>query len=129
MTKEEAKQKYKVGEIQIYCDVENIELLRYVIESKDGILFLNHFYRTVDGIKLAYDTANCHKPTVNLSEIEDEVVWLGSEMQFFKNGKWIDCEFDKYRLKPKPNYTSEIEALQAKAKENGMKAVITFEKL
>jgi len=35
---------------------------------------------------------------------------------------WIDCvDINKYRLKPQPNYNKEIEALQIKAKENGMK--------
>jgi len=44
--------------------------------------------------------------------------------------EWIDCIGDrKYRLKPQPNYDKEIEALQQKAKENGMKVIIKFEKL
>jgi len=65
-------------------------------------------------------------------EEEVEKVWKGSELQFKnKDGEWIDCTLEKheFRLKPQPNYSQEIEALQQKAKENGMKAVITFEKL
>jgi len=33
------------------------------------------------------------------------------------------------RIKPTPDYSPEIEALQAKAKENGMSVTINFEKL
>jgi hypothetical protein len=62
---------------------------------------------------------------------EVEKFWKGSEMQIMSyNGKWVDCSKQTtYRLKPQSNYSQEIEALQQKAKENGMKAVITFEKL
>ena len=46
------------------------------------------------------------------------------------NGKWIDCtDQNKIRIKPTPDYSPEIEALQEKAKENGMKVTINFEKL
>jgi hypothetical protein len=68
-----------------------------------------------------------------LEACEEEVgkVWKGSEMQWKRgNGLWENCFLEnEYRLKPQPNYSQEIEALQQKAKENGMKAVITFEKL
>ena len=51
-------------------------------------------------------------------------------IQIFLRGEWIDlnCQ-DKYRIKPTPDYSKEIEALQAKAKENGMRVTINFEKL
>jgi hypothetical protein len=65
--------------------------------------------------------------------VEVEKVWKGSEMQF-KNldGEWIDCASNltrEYRLKPQSDYSKEIEALQLKAKENGMTVTINFEKL
>ena len=41
--------------------------------------------------------------------------------------KWIDT-IVPIRIKPQPDYTNEIEALQNKAKENGQKVVIVFEK-
>jgi len=50
------------------------------------------------------------------------------EYQFFANEMWFDVEFP-IRIKPTPDYSKEIEALQAKAKENGMKVTINFEKL
>jgi hypothetical protein len=63
---------------------------------------------------------------------EVEKVWKGSdlEMRYSIDTDWFDVYKDyEFRLKPQPNYSQEIEALQQKAKENGMKAVITFEKL
>jgi len=44
--------------------------------------------------------------------------------------KWYDLhDQNLYRIKPKTNYDKEIEALQNKAKENGIKVIINFEKL
>ncbi len=60
-----------------------------------------------------------------------EKVWKGSEMQWNRgNGLWETC-FNKneYRIKPQPDYAAEIEALQQKAKENGLKITVLFEKL
>jgi len=63
-------------------------------------------------------------------DIEAEKVWKGSELQIDWGNGWLDCRDDvEYRLKPKPNYQKEIEALQQKAKENGMNVIINFEKI
>lgn len=64
-------------------------------------------------------------------DIEVVKVWVGSEMQFFNGIEWEDCigVNSKYRLKPQPDYSKEIESLQEKAKLNGMKAIVTFEKI
>jgi len=65
--------------------------------------------------------------------VEVEKVWKGSEMQYKDdNSDWQDCwggKNRKYRFKPQPDYSQEIEALQQKAKENGLKCVINFEKI
>jgi len=64
--------------------------------------------------------------------VEVEKVWKSSEMQFRTiDGEWFDVPNKnlEYRLKPKPDYSKEIEALQQKAKENGMSVIIKFEKL
>ena len=46
-----------------------------------------------------------------------------------KGGEWVDViHQDCYRIKPTPDYTELVEALQNKAKENGMKVTINFEK-
>jgi len=64
---------------------------------------------------------------------EDEKVLNISDFEFYNENKkvWqdiniIDC---KVRLKPKPDYSKEIKALQLKAKDNGMKCIINFEKI
>ena len=47
-----------------------------------------------------------------------------------KGGEWVDViHQDCYRIKPTPDYSKEIEALQEKAKKNGMNVIIKFEKL
>jgi len=62
--------------------------------------------------------------------IEIEKVWKGSEMQIQMNGSWFDCsDVNNYRLKLAPDFSKEIEALQQKAKEKGMKVIINFEKI
>jgi len=64
--------------------------------------------------------------------VEVEKVWDSEELEYSMDGEnWIGLEFTgiKYRIKPQPNYSIEIEALQQKAKENGMKVIINFEKL
>jgi len=64
--------------------------------------------------------------------VEVEKVWKGSEIQYRHNEEcvWRDFEGNaEFRLKPQPNYDKEIEALQQKAKENGMSVTINFEKL
>lgn len=51
-------------------------------------------------------------------------------IQWWDGTDWFDCRYQKdYRIKPTPDYSKEIEALQAKAKENGMSIIIKFEKL
>jgi hypothetical protein len=50
------------------------------------------------------------------------------EYQIFLCGNWCDTSH-QIRIKPQPNYDKEIKALQQKAKENGMKVIINFEKL
>lgn len=50
------------------------------------------------------------------------------KMQIWQNEMWIDY-VGKCRIKPTPDYSEEIEALQSKAKENGMKVIINFEKI
>jgi len=43
-------------------------------------------------------------------------------------GEWHEIIYP-IRIKQQPDYSKEIEALQLKAKENGMKCVINFEKI
>ena len=68
---------------------------------------------------------------LNACDIEVEKVFKGSEIEFRPIGhdEWIHSLNYEFRFKPKPNYSKEIESLQEKAKLNGMKAIITFEKI
>jgi len=68
----------------------------------------------------------------DLNEIERLVlkdkVWKGSEIKANFGHGWEDVFSGyEYRIKPKPDYTAEIEALENKAKENGQKVIIKFE--
>jgi hypothetical protein len=104
--------------------------------------YLTNYYNnnsdevTIGSIKLIYaDKEEIHETfnaDIFLEACGEEVekVWDASEMQYSIGYEWFDfLETVKIRLKPQPDYSQEIEALQQKAKENGMKAVITFEKL
>jgi len=65
-------------------------------------------------------------------DIEVDKVWKGSEMQirYNESSEWFGAHKDvEFRLKPQTDYGKEIESLQDKAKLNGMKAIITFEKI
>lgn len=50
------------------------------------------------------------------------------EYQYFTGGKWQDIDMP-VRIKPTPDYSPEIEALQQKTKENGMIVPINFKKI
>jgi len=60
--------------------------------------------------------------------VEVEKVFDYGIIQVWNGFEWCDSN-NKYRLKPQPNYDNEIEALQIKAKENGMSVTINFEKI
>jgi len=48
--------------------------------------------------------------------------------EIFDGLNWHEV-MGQIRIKPQPDYDKEIEALQLKAKENGMKCIINFEKI
>ena len=126
MNKKEAKKLVQAGTHQIHNDCENLELLR---EFFYNMLPKGYAYYSMDFI---CDEPFEHLKTIKLSEITEKPnEWLGSEMECFDeiNNKWQCCFGRKYRLKPKPNFDEEIKVLQEKAKQHGMKAIITFEKL
>lgn len=63
----------------------------------------------------------------------EEVIWKPSELQYrVDHGDWLDVfnstnQCVEYRIKPKPDYSKEMEELQERAKQIGFK--INFEKL
>lgn len=134
-TKDEVKAKLKAEEIQLFFDDKSkLELLRYLldshfIEGRFRFYSLNHSkvneFLGVEIIKISDIVEDSSK---------NEEIFLISDMQFREIGtnEWFNCTVSKnfeYRIKPKPDYNKEIEALQLKAFENGMKVLIEFEKL
>lgn len=62
-----------------------------------------------------------------IKEYLKDKTWNGSELQYERNGDWLDCNDFKVRLKPQSDYSKEIEALENKVKENGQKVIIKIE--
>jgi len=113
----------------------------YDIDDFKSYPYVSNFYHKTDGkigntkwmdnYKEIHETFDANI-FLEACDIEVEKVWKREELQFRNIGSlvWYDCLVDgEYRLKPKPNYQKEIEALQQKAKENGMNVIINFEKI
>lgn len=133
--------------IAMRCTQEQFDSIKDRIEDKlFGIteLFKKEFYLVIfeDGsitngdVSLVYDKEIYETFNADIfleaCGVEVKKVWKSSEMQFRTiDGEWFDVPNKnlEYRLKPKPDYSKEIEALQTKAKENGMSVIIKFEKL
>jgi len=120
MNKQEVKRLLEAGEIQIENDApDKLELLREITNynwSGNRKFYIKNDFE---------DEPLNNIPIIKLSEITDEeVVWqmLGAD------DIWYDVPY-YCRIKPQTDYANEIEALQNKAKENGEKVVIVFEKL
>lgn len=90
-------------------------------ENYDGFIAMNHCYYHV---RHGYTE-------VTEQEFLAEFGRVKTIIQILTLDGWRDIpEQEKFRIKPSdPDYSKEIEALQAKAKENGMIAIINFEKL
>jgi len=115
-------------------DVQNLKEYPYLINyagNKQKVV-TNYSISAIKNDKMElYETFDAEIFLRACDSWDDEKIWSGSEMQYKNiNGKWVSCSFDtEFRIKPQPNYDKEIEALQLKAKENGMKCVINFEKI
>ena len=80
------------------------------------------------GFKEGYHISRKGYTEVSEAEFLAEFGNTKVEYQMFMNGIWYDLYYP-VRIKPTPDYSKEIEALQEKAKENGMTVTINFEKL
>ena len=92
----------------------------HIYEEFDADLFLEH----------------CRVEQRTEKQIIDEYLknkfWKGRELQFraCEGASWNNLHSDfQYRIKPIPNYSAEIEALQNKVKENNQKITIKIEDL
>lgn len=145
MNKEIAKHKMKDGLIQIeFNDKSKSNLLNYLV-NKNGFYLENKYYKLNGTTMLSMNSKWSNIDVVKISDITedssemehtemDEIFSVG-DFQYREIGsdKWNDFINPslsvEYRLKQKPDYNKEIEALQLKAKENGQKVVILFETL
>ena len=94
---------------------------------RDG-LFHWHSLKNINGSYELYTNLLYGYTEVSEAEFLAEFGKPKVEYQYFTGGKWQDIDMP-VRIKPTPDYSPEIEALQAKAKENGMTVTINFEKL
>jgi len=111
------------------CDIDDFSKYPYIS---------NFYHKTddkigntkwLDNYKEIHETFNADI-FLEACGVEVEKVWKGTDMQFKMASEWVNCDWiQEFRFKPQPNHSIEIEALQQKAKENGMKVVINFEKL
>jgi len=111
-------------------DIDSFDRDSYLVNNYcyDQITNLNGNCKTAHD-RTCYETFNANI-FLEACDIEVEKVWKGSEIQIDFGWGWINAsEKNNYRIKPQPNYQKEIEALQQKAKENGMKVIINFEKI
>jgi len=133
--------------IAMKCTREQFDSIKDRIEASNIESFVEYPYicnfyynkkELVTNTKIPYKIASEHEIHetfdanifLQACDIEVEKVFKGKELQFKnKLGEWMDCGDHEYRLKPQSNYQKEIEALQQKAKENGMKVIINFEKI
>jgi len=109
-----AKELIENGTHYVSKDVDNIDLAQKLSENVFNLtnIIWNEKYDIVDMKK------------INLSEITDdeEIVY---QFKDFDN-VWKDFLFE-VRIKPKPDFSKELEALNKKANENNMKVIVTFE--
>ena len=94
---------------------------------RDG-LFHWHSLKNINGSYELYTNLLYGYTEVSEAEFLAEFGKPKVEYQYFTGGKWQDIDMP-VRIKPTPDYSPEIEALQAKAKENGMSVTINFEKI
>jgi len=101
-----AKELIENGTHCITCDIDN--------ENAEYLISLSDKYYKIGNARHA----------ILLSEITDdeEIRYQIQE----HGGNWIDIN-RPIRIKPKPDFSKELEALNKKANENNMKVIVTFE--
>jgi len=108
------------------ADVENLKEYPYLtnyVGEKENIV-TNYSISAIKNDKMElYETFDAEIFLKACDSWEEEVKY-----EVYLCGQWIDSEYP-VRIKKQPNYSKEIEALQLKAKENGMKCIINFEKI
>jgi len=105
---------------EIY-DLSNFKEFPYLIN--DYFESVTNLSTTGNKKREVYETFDAEIFLKACDSWEDEVKY-----EYCFMGEWREITYP-VRLKPQPDYDKEIEALQLKAKENGMKCIINFEKI
>jgi hypothetical protein len=112
-------------------DISSFEYDNYLVNNLFGEVIVTNYYlgrwnilklEIIEEFDGKYFLECC-----GVEDVSEEKIWKGSEMQYKRidDNLWFDClDVVEYRLKPKPNLDADIEALQAKAKELGIKLTI-----
>jgi len=124
--------------IAMRCTQEQFESIKDRIKYKDIASFEEYPYLT--NHNTSYKKGTVTNTTVLIQskvyETFDAEIFLRAcdswedevKYEYFDGLNWCEV-MHPVRIKPQPNYSKEIEALQLKAKENGMKCIINFEKI
>jgi len=119
--------------IEVPKDMNNFksDIKWYLVSKRRSGFYGVNIYSEVDDYSEIYETFDADV-FLEACGVEVEKFWKGEELEVRRVGEgyWKDANKDwEVRLKPQPNYDKEIEALQLKAKENGTKCIINFEKI
>jgi len=109
---------------RIKCEIDDLGSFKefpYLINEYDGMV--SNLRTTGNKKREIYETFDAEIFLRACDSWEDEVKY-----EYCLMGEWREIRYP-VRLKLQPDYSKEIEVLQLKAKENGMKCVINFEKL
>jgi len=102
---------------------------RVVYETFDGELFLDCCGRDKDsGITQEQKDAIIEEYLKDKGFKGNELEWRSRWTNRSNSTAWESCyDITEYRLKPQPDYSKEIGALENKAKENGQKVIIKID--
>jgi len=111
--------------IEVPKDMNNFksDIKWYLVTKRRSGFHGVNIYSEVDDYSEVYETFDAEIFLRACDSWDEEV-----QYEYYYDGKWYELKYP-IRIKPQPNYDKEIEALQLKAKENGMKCVINFEKI
>jgi len=110
---------------RIKCEIYNLDNFKefpYLINCHYGSV--TNLHTSSNKNREVYETFDSETFLKACDSREEEKV----QYEVYLCGQWYETRH-LIRVKTQPNYSKEIEALQLKAKENGMKCIINFEKI
>jgi len=115
---------------------DRIKLKIANVENLKGYPYLINYAGNKQKVVTNYSISAIKNDKMELYETFDSEIFLKAcdswedevKYEYFDGLNWHEA-MHPIRIKPQPDYSKEIEALQLKAKENGMKCIINFEKI